>query len=94
VVPWLVLHPNRPNPFRGSTTFAFALARSSDVTVRVYDAAGRLVAEPVRRAFTAGPQEVTWDGTGRNGRRLASGRYVYEVIGGGERRTGRFVLLR
>jgi hypothetical protein len=92
--PLLVLQPNRPNPFSGSTTFAFALAHESDVQVRVFDAAGRLVAEPFSRLFPAGAHEIVWEALGRNGRPLASGRYVYEMRTGGERRTGRLVVLR
>ena len=92
--PALVLQQSRPNPFSGSATFAFATARTGEVRIRVYDVAGRVVAEPFSGTLGAGAHTVTWKGTGRTGRRLAPGRYVYEVRSGGEARTGQMVMLR
>jgi hypothetical protein len=92
--PRLALYPNHPNPFRDGTTFTFALPRAGEVTVRVYDAAGRRVAEPHRGVLAAGRHAIRWSGVGRNGRLLAPGRYLYEVRSGADSRTGRFVLLR
>lgn len=90
----ITLEGTRPNPFRHSTTFAFTLARAADVRLRVYDTAGRLVAEPFAGPVSAGHHDVNWDGTGRNGARLAPGRYLYEVRGLGEARAGKLVRLR
>lgn len=90
----LALFPSRPNPFAGSTVLAFALARPSIARVRVYDAAGRVVAEPLNRMVDAGPHEVRWNGTGRSGQPLPPGAYIAEVRAGGQTRTTRVVLLR
>jgi hypothetical protein len=92
--PLLVLRGSRPNPFSTSTTFVFALARPANVKLRVFDLAGRLVAEPFSGPASAGTTEVTWNGMGRGGVRLAPGRYVYEVRSDAEMRSGRLVLLR
>ena len=92
--PQFTLHGSRPNPFHGSTTFSFALGITSDVRARVYDAMGRLVAEPFRGRFAPGPHDIAWNGTGVTGRRLSPGRYLYEIRTGSTVRTGRLVLLR
>lgn len=90
----LTLFANRPNPFVGATVISFALSRAGEARVRVYDAAGRVVAEPLRRAVEAGTHEVVWNGTGRSGRRLPPGAYIAEVRAGEQIRTHRIVLLR
>jgi len=79
----LRLELSRPNPFRETTTFVFATARSGEVRIRVFDAAGRLMAEPYRGSLGPGAHSIQWNGVGRSGRRLAPGRYIYEVRSGG-----------
>ncbi|HET9326109.1 MAG TPA: FlgD immunoglobulin-like domain containing protein [Candidatus Eisenbacteria bacterium] len=92
--PRLMLYPNRPNPFSGGTIITFAVREASAMRVRIFDAAGRLVAEPFQKMVTAGTHRVEWNGTGRSGHRLPSGMYVYEVRSASEVQRGRMVLLR
>ena len=92
--PRLMLYPNRPNPFSGGTIITFAVREASAMRVRIFDAAGRLVAEPFSKTVTAGTHHVEWDGTGHSGHRLPSGMYVYEVRSASEVQRGRMVLLR
>ena len=66
-----------PNPFNPSTTIAFELAKAGRVTLRVYDVSGRLVSTLAAGDMGAGPQEVRWDATRRNGSRVPSGVYFY-----------------
>jgi hypothetical protein len=53
------LYQNRPNPARGTTTIAFALASPGEVALEVFDAAGRKVATPYEGAAAAGDNEIT-----------------------------------
>jgi hypothetical protein len=92
--PRLMLYRNRPNPFSRGTIITFAVREASAMRVRIFDAAGRLVAEPFRRTVQPGTHQVEWDGTGHSGHRLPSGMYVYEVRSASEVRRGRMVLLR
>ena len=92
--PLLVLYGSWPNPFSARTTFAIGLARAAEVRVRVFDVAGRQVAEPIRRRYGPGLLQLSWNGTGAGGRRLPPGGYMYEVRSGSESRVGRLVLLR
>ncbi|MCX6640953.1 MAG: C25 family cysteine peptidase [bacterium] len=77
-----------PNPFNPSTNISFSLATDGIVNLTVYDVSGRAVATLVDGYRQAGPQEVTFDGTG-----LASGVYVYQLTSGDQTASGKLVLL-
>jgi hypothetical protein len=78
-----------PNPSFGASTLSFNLSNDSRVTVRIFDAAGRLVDTLADGHMTAGRQTVTWSPD-----RQASGTYFYQVIAGAERATGRLLVLK
>lgn len=83
-----------PNPFRGSTRFAFTLPAAGTVDLRVYDMRGREVARPAAGAFTAGPHLVHFRGAD-----LAAGTYFVHLAAQMQgrapyERTGRVTLLR
>lgn len=75
------LHPvmgqNFPNPFGPSTTIGFRLPERSDVLLRIYDAAGRLVRTLMNAAAAPGAHTVTWDGRNDGGEAVESGVYFY-----------------
>ena len=80
-----------PNPFgnpsenRTSTTFAYNLPYGTDVTLMIYDPFGNevLTRHYARNGFgaKAGINEVGWNGRNAQGRLVASGIYVVEVVG-------------
>ena len=92
--PRLMLYPNRPNPFSRGTIITFAVREASAMRVRIFDVAGRLVAEPFAKTVSAGTHQVEWNGTGHSRHRLPSGMYVYEVRSASEVQRGRMVLLK
>lgn len=51
---------SRPNPFRGRTEIEFALATTEEVSLRVMDVRGRVVASLVRSALGPGPHRAAW----------------------------------
>ena len=68
-----------PNPMADQTHFTFLLTRPSDVTIRIYTIAGRLIRvieDPLGRA---GYNQIHWDGLDAQGRTLANGAYIYTV---------------
>jgi hypothetical protein len=69
------LAPNVPNPFSPSTRIDFELRNADDVTLSVYDVAGRLVANLAGGRLEAGSHSVIWSGTTQNGARAAAGVY-------------------
>jgi len=78
-----------PNPFRGSTTFRFAIPERTDVKLTVYDSAGRLVTRLVEDTRAAGFYLVPWDGSG-----LASGVYFVRLSTRAFTKTQRVLLLK
>jgi len=64
------------------------------VTLRIYDANGRLVREWNERQFQAGEHTIIWDGRDQLGRAVASGVYFSELRFGQTRRVARMALVR
>ena len=73
------LAQNYPNPFNPSTTIAYQLSKAEKVEIIVYDLAGRQVRQLVNESKAAGSYTVLWDGKNRNGQRVASGLYIYQI---------------
>jgi hypothetical protein len=76
------LRQNYPNPFNPSTVINYQLPMSSDVRLVIYSATGRVVRQLVSDEMPAGMHRVVWDGTDKNGVRVASGVYVYRIVAG------------
>ncbi len=83
------LEQNYPNPFNPRTTIAFALAEEADVTLEVFDAAGRLVATLVDESKGAGRHTIGFDAS-----RLSSGVYFYRLRAGEFVQQKKMVLLK
>jgi hypothetical protein len=90
----LRLYPNHPNPFSSQTAIAFELPEREAVSLRVFDAAGRLVATLVDRTFPAGSHRVEWRGYDSSGRRVPSGVYFYRLVAGSTTWTRKAILLK
>ena len=83
------LSQNYPNPFNPGTTIRFALPEAVDVSLKVYDLSGRLVAELMQGMQNAGKYEVEFDGTD-----LSSGIYLYVLKAGSFKQVKRMILLK
>lgn len=89
------LSANFPNPFNPTTTFSFTLPVSETVSVRVYDAMGRLIKTLVDGVhFSSGTHQVSWNGTDGAGAGVASGTYFYSLEYGSRRQVRSMVLLK
>jgi len=66
---------NAPNPFNPKTTLAYHVPRESEVTIRVYDVAGRSVRTLVDGVVEPGRHAAVWDGTSDSGEAVGSGIY-------------------
>ena len=89
------LEQNYPNPFNPRTTLRFRLRQASEVSLRIYDARGRLVRTLLADARKpAGEHEMVWDGRDELGGEVASGVYLYRLEVGNVTQTRRMVLLR
>jgi flagellar hook assembly protein FlgD len=63
------------------------------VKVAIHDIAGRVVRVLVDRTLESGLHELDWDGTDRNGRRVANGVYVVRAAAGGGLREARTLVV-
>jgi predicted lipoprotein with Yx(FWY)xxD motif len=88
------LAQNYPNPFNPTTRIAFGLSAPAHVSLRIYDAAGRLVRALVNEERRAARYEETWDGRDSNGRSVSSGIYFYKLAAGSFVETRKMALLR
>jgi aminopeptidase N len=88
------LVPNRPNPSSHTTTLSFALPVREEVSLRIYDVAGRMVRSLLAGPAEAGRHTVVWDGTNDAGRTVSSGIYCYELTTPHFSATRKLVLMR
>jgi hypothetical protein len=83
------LEQNYPNPFNASTEIRFELAREANVSLRIYDIAGREVVTLLDGMTSAGSHGVKFDGAA-----LGSGIYFYRLETGGRSDTRKMILLK
>ncbi len=88
------LAQNYPNPFNPVTTIGFGLKESGHVSLRIYDAAGRLVTTLVDESRSAGRYSTEWNGKSADGSSAASGVYFYRLISKEFEETRKMILLR
>lgn len=77
----------RPNPFTGTTEVHFSLAAPQAVTVRIFDASGRLVRTLLEGVQPAGEHHLVWDGRTQEGAGASSGVYLCTFHAGGVARA-------
>jgi hypothetical protein len=76
------LRQNLPNPFNATTTISFNVpGEGGEVSLRVYDASGRVVKTLIDGYQPSGSRNVSWDGNNDQGKALASGIYFYRLTG-------------
>lgn len=88
------LGPNSPNPFNPMTAISFGVATPGHVTLRIFNAEGKLVRTLVDKPMPAGSFRARWDGKNQAGRAVASGVYLYELSSSGSQLTRKMSLLK
>ena len=83
------LEQNYPNPFNPSTTIEFALVEGSEVTLKVFDLAGKEVAILVNESLASGTHKVTFEANS-----LPSAIYFYRIDAGGFSKIKKLMLLK
>jgi len=87
-----------PNPAFAAknVTLRFTLAKAQNVTVRIYNVAGREVANFSKNVVEPGQVNIVWDGKLANGAKATPGVYFYRVDGvefGGASAPNKMILL-
>ena len=90
-----MLLPAWPNPAHAGTTFRFVLpaAAVDRASLSLLDASGRRV-RTLSGPFSAGVNEVAWDGLDNDGRPVRSGLYFYDLDAAGTKFSRRLVVVR
>jgi gingipain R len=83
------LAQNYPNPFNPSTMIKFGLPNSGFVTLKVYDALGKEVAQLVNGNLNAGTYNIDFNAQG-----LSSGVYFYRISAGDFTEIRKMVLMK
>jgi hypothetical protein len=76
------LGQNTPNPCVTGAWIAFEVARTSNVSIKVYNARGQLVRTLKHGRMSAGRHSVHWDAANASGDRVSSGVYFYKMEAG------------
>lgn len=88
------LGANQPNPFSGGTTLAFSVAGPAQVSLEIFDLAGRRVRRLVAATLPAGRHDARWDGRDDRGAAVASGLYHARLAVGNWSATMRMLMVR
>lgn len=88
------LAQNFPNPFNPTTTLAFSIKDAGNVSLTIYDVAGRRVRELVNEPRERGAYKVVWDGRNDTGTTVSSGVYFYKLVAGSFTDTKKMTILK
>jgi len=89
------LGQNIPNPFNPATVIPYTVPVSGgQVTLRIYDVAGRLVRTLLDGIETPGARTAEWNGRDDRGARVSSGVYFYRFSAPGFEATRKMVLVQ
>jgi hypothetical protein len=84
-----------PNPLNPAGTLSFELSRPEVVTIRIYDARGRMVRREIEaQPMDAGRYRIPVNGETALGRPLASGVYFFKITTRDGDASGRFAVLK
>jgi hypothetical protein len=83
------LSQNYPNPFNPATLIKYEIAKTSEVTLKIYNSIGQEVAELVKETKVPGTYEVRF-----NAKELASGVYFYKLKAGNFISVKKMILMK
>ncbi len=87
------LAQNYPNPFNSSTLISYNLESENRVVLEIYNALGQLIKRLVNTNQSVGNQSVVWNGDDINGKKVASGIYLYKLTIAGLQKTKKMLYL-
>jgi hypothetical protein len=88
------LEQNFPNPFNPNTEIRYTVARSSRVTIEVYNLLGQQIVTLLDQQMPAGTHAVRWNGKDDRGKSVASGVYLYRLRAGDFSSVKKMLLLK
>jgi len=88
------LFHNYPNPFNPATTISYILNKTTDVSLSIYDTAGRLVNILVNTKQAPGFKSIQWSGIDFRGTKVSSGIYICVLKANNFKQSLKMVLLK
>ena len=88
------LGQNYPNPFNPITKIDFALPRTGEVSIVIYNLMGQQVRTLLAKNMEYGFHTITWNGLDQLGRPVSSGVYFSELRARGFRQTKKMLMLK
>ncbi|MCE1164453.1 MAG: phospholipase D-like domain-containing protein [Bacteroidetes bacterium] len=83
------LYQNYPNPFNAQTNIKFSLSANSAVSIKIYDALGKLAAEPVNGRYNPGTYNFRFDAGN-----FSSGIYFYVLKANGRSYAKKMTIIK
>ena len=88
------LRQNYPNPFNPTTTIAFRLTRTEEISLDIYNLLGQKVTNLFSGRLPSGFHSFEWDASNVTGQRSASGVYFYRLTWSGGVDSKKMVLIK
>lgn len=88
------LSNNYPNPFNPSTTIKYAVPKSGNVKIEIFNSLGQLVKTLTDTYHNAGQYTEVWNGDDASGSLVASGVYFYRMSAEGFTLVKKMVLMK
>jgi len=88
------LGQNYPNPFNPATHIVYALPRTAQVQLIIYNVLGQKIRTLVNKQQPAGRYDLQWHGLDDAGRQVASGVYIYLIRAGSFVKAHKMILMR
>ena len=88
------IEQNYPNPFNPTTTIQYQLPKTANVKLTIYNTSGAKIRTLISEVQNAGYHSVTWDGSNRQGQKVASGIYIYHFKAGAFQKVRKMILLK
>jgi hypothetical protein len=88
------LYQNYPNPFNPTTHILYSLKNEVNVSIKVYNTIGQLVATLVDQKQPYGIHSVQWNGRDDQGDTVGNGIYLYKMQVADFTQTHKMVLMR
>jgi hypothetical protein len=92
--PTAVALPAYPNPTSGPVMLRFRLGKEATVSMRIYDAKGRSVADITGGRFRAGTHDISWNGRNASGEPVTPGSYTWVLAAETWQTAGSVIVIR
>jgi len=89
------LAQNYPNPFNPTTKINYYLPVNNNISLTIYNILGQEIVKLVNNKYTVGGSHyIVWNGTDKNGVKVGSGTYIYELKYGNFSKTRQMTLVK